>query len=227
MAALDILSAGAAQALVRRFAALKTIELHGHFGAVGAMREKLIANEPCDLVILTRAMINALEAEGRIIARPIADLGAVSTAIATKAGDARRAPGTAEALRVFLADAPEIFIPDPVQATAGQHVIRVLEQLGLIRDLKPRLRLRPNGATAMAALASQGTAGAIGCTQATEIRATAGVRLAGPLPKGCDRTTIYTAAISTGTRREAEARAFLGALAGPEAAALRQEAGFE
>ncbi len=54
---LRVLSAGAAQGLVAamtpRFLADTGVALHTTFGAVGAIREKLFAGEPCDVLILT------------------------------------------------------------------------------------------------------------------------------------------------------------------------------
>ena len=58
------------------------------FGAVGALREKLDAGEPCDVVILTAAMIAELAAAGRLLGGTSAPLGRVRTGVAVRAGDA-------------------------------------------------------------------------------------------------------------------------------------------
>lgn len=50
---LAFLSAGAAQGVVSALAAEIGCEISGSFGAVGAIREKVLAGEPADLVILT------------------------------------------------------------------------------------------------------------------------------------------------------------------------------
>ena len=52
-----------------------------------------------------------------------------------------------------------------------------------------------NGATAMRELAGAGDAGAIGCTQATEIRYTPGLALVGALPAPFALATVYSAAV--------------------------------
>ena len=59
---LRILSGGAAQALVAKMKGER--DVHGTFGAVGAMRDKLLAGEPADLVILSRALVEQLAASG-------------------------------------------------------------------------------------------------------------------------------------------------------------------
>ena len=50
---LKLLSGGAAQALVGRLAARSAVAVEGTFGAVGAMRDKLLSGAPCDVLILT------------------------------------------------------------------------------------------------------------------------------------------------------------------------------
>ena len=77
-----------------------------------------------------------------------------------------------------------IYFPDPKQATAGIHFAKVLERLGIAHDVAARLQPHPNGATAMRELSQSRDARPIVCTQVTEILATPGVTLVGPLPKG-------------------------------------------
>ena len=83
---LDILSGGAAQGLVRavedEFRAGTGASLQGTFGAVGAMREKLLAGTPCDVLILTAAIIAALEASGQVVPGTSEPLGHVRTGVA-------------------------------------------------------------------------------------------------------------------------------------------------
>ena len=68
----------------------------------------------------------------------------------------------------------------------------------------------------MRALAASTARRPIGCTQETEIRATPGIVLAGPLPRGCDLTTVYTAAVVTGSRSAADAARFVARLDGED-----------
>ena len=63
---MNILSAGAAKGLLRTIATREAIPLEGEFGAVGAMRERLKAGAPCDVIVLTAAMIAELAASGEV-----------------------------------------------------------------------------------------------------------------------------------------------------------------
>ncbi|HZY15736.1 MAG TPA: substrate-binding domain-containing protein, partial [Ramlibacter sp.] len=199
---LRILSGGAAQALVGRlqaaFEARHGCRIEGSFGAVGLMKEKLLAGDPCDVLILTQALITQLGAEGQADAAAAQPLGVVRTGLASKQGAPAPRVDSAAALQAWLQQAASIYFPDPGKATAGIHFMKVLQGLGLADTLGPRLRTFPNGATAMAALAQAPEGNAVGCTQATEILMTPGVQLCGPLPPPYELATTYTAAVASG-----------------------------
>src|SRR5262249_33590135 len=108
----------------------------------------------------------------------------------------------------------------------GAHVMKVLQQLGIADRVARRLKVFPNGATAMRSLAESDAARPVGCTQATEIIATPGLQLVGALPGEFALKTTYTAAITTRAADAATARSFVDLLADPEQQPLRARAGF-
>ena len=96
---LTLLSGGAAQGLVTalapQFKAETGADIDATFGAVGAMRDKLLAGAPADLLILTASLIAELTQAGRVVAGSAADLGAVATGVAVRSGDPAPAIGDA------------------------------------------------------------------------------------------------------------------------------------
>jgi molybdate transport system substrate-binding protein len=225
MATLRFLSAGAAHGLVAAVAREQGIGVEGSFGAVGAMLEKHRAGEPCDVVILTHAQIAKLTAERAVVPGTSADVGTVATSIAVRAADPAPDVGGEAALRAALTAADAIYFPDPAKATAGIHFAKVLDSLGIAAEVAGRVRNFPNGATSMREMAAAG-GHPIGCTQATEILATPGVKLVSPLPRGFDLETVYTAAVNARAGAPDAARAFVERLTGPATAAARSAAGF-
>lgn len=209
MTTLRILAGGAAQPLVDRLRPTLGFAIDGTFSAVGAMRDKLLAGEPADIVILSRALVEGLAKSGHVVASTMADVARVATAVAVREHDPLPDIATAAALAAALSEADEIHFPDPAQATAGIHFAKVMHDLGIGDAVQGRLKLAPNGNTAMRALAASTARRAIGCTQETEIRATPGIVLAGPLPPGSDLVTVYTAAVTSTARAPAEAAAFI------------------
>jgi molybdate transport system substrate-binding protein len=230
MSSLKILSGGAAQGLVAslapKFKAMTGLDITGEFGAVGAMADKLRAGMPADIVVLTAAMIATLVQDNLVAAASVADIGLVETAIAIRAGDAPvSVRDTAELREAFLA-ADAIFLPDTKASTAGIHVAKVLQQLGIADEVAARLKIFPNGATAMRNLAASAAARPIGCTQSTEIIGTAGVVLSGSLPPGCELSTVYTAAVAAQAADAKNAKILIDLLAGADQREQRSRAGF-
>jgi molybdate transport system substrate-binding protein len=230
MSSVKILSGGAAQGLVAKlapqFKQQTGLAIEGEFGAVGAMAGKLREGTPTDLVVLTAALIAGLAEEKLVVPGSISDIGRVETAIAIRDGDPRASVHDAESLREVLLGADAIFVPDTKASTAGIHVAKVLQQLGIAEEVAARLRIFPNGATAMRHLAASDATRPIGCTQSTEILNTAGVALSGSLPPGCELATMYTAAVTTNAADPGHARDLIELLSGTDQRDLRQRAGF-
>jgi molybdate transport system substrate-binding protein len=230
-AKLNFLCAGAAQGVVKvlqaPFLADTGATLEGRFGAVGAMKEALLAGEPCDWMVLTDAMIRALADEGLMQAQSVAPLGRVRTGVAVRQGEPQPDVSTPEALAAALRAADAIYFPDPQRATAGIHFANVMKQLGVHDELQPRFRTYPNGATAMRELGASTALRMIGCTQVTEILFTPGVDLVGLLPPQFELATMYTAAVPARAAHPALATRFIEMMTAPDTAELRQRCGFE
>jgi molybdate transport system substrate-binding protein len=230
MTTLNILSGGAAQGLVGSLAsALKAqtgFEIAGEFGAVGVMADKLRKGTPADIVILTAALLAKLAEEKLIVAATISDVGLVEAALAVRTGDPQATVRDAADLRGALLASDAIYVPDTKTSTAGIHVANVLQQLGIADKVAARLRIFPNGATAMRELAASEARCPIGCTQSTEIITTKGVTLSGSLPPGCELATMYTAGITTAAAHAQQAQGLIDLLTGAGQHEQRKRAGF-
>ncbi|HEY0846325.1 MAG TPA: substrate-binding domain-containing protein [Noviherbaspirillum sp.] len=230
MTSLNILSGGAAQGLVKSLAPAfkkKTgLDIDGEFGAVGAMADKLRSGRPADIIILTAALIGTLAREQVVAPSSIRNVGVVETALAVRTGDPLVSTPDQAALRKALLAADAIYIPDTKASTAGIHVAKVLTQLGILGEVDSRLKIYPNGATAMRHLAESPAMHPIGCTQATEIISTPGAVFSGALPPGCELATTYTAAVTTRASRPQEAQTLIDLLTAADLGELRARAGF-
>jgi molybdate transport system substrate-binding protein len=230
MNCLNILSGGAAQGLVGSlapaFKAQTGFDIVGEFGAVGAMADKLRMGTSADIVILTAAIVAKLAEEKLVAAASISDVGLVETALAVRAGDPQIMVRDAAGLRHSLLAADAIFVPDTKASTAGIHVAKVLAQLGIADDVAARLKIFPNGATAMRELAASDARRPIGCTQSTEIISTKGVMLSGSLPPGCELATVYAVGVTARAAYAPEARNLIALLTGAGQREQRERAGF-
>ena len=230
MSTLHLLSGGAAQGLVRQlqasFEANSSLQLDATFGAVGAMKQRLLEGAACDVLILTQALIDGLVQSGQVMAGSDRKLGIVKTGIAVKAGTPWPEVASADSLRQALRKATGIYFPDPQLATAGIHFMKVLNELGIASEVAERLRSFPNGATAMKAMAECDDPQVIGCTQVTEILITDGIDLVDDLPPVFELATVYTAAVCTASTHPQAAAQLIDLLVSPVHASLRRQGGF-
>ena len=230
MTSLNILSGGAAQGLVGSlavaFEAQTGFDIAGEFGAVGLMADKLRKGTPADLVILTAALLAKLADEKLVVPASISNIGRVETALAVRAGDPLIAATDAVSLRHALLASDAIFVPDTKVSTAGIHVAKILEQLGIAEEVADRLKIHPNGATAMKHLAASHAKRPVGCTQATEIISTPGIILSGSLPPGCELATMYTAGVTTNAAYAVQAHSLIDILTSGDQRTSRIRAGF-
>ncbi len=230
MSAVKVLSGGAAAAVVKgvqaRFEQETGALIEATFSAVGQMRDQLLAGAPCDMVILTKALVDKLIASGYVVAGSAKSLGIVKTGVAVPTGRPHPKIGNREELAAAFRAAGEIYYPDPEKATAGIHFMNVLKALRLDQELKAAFRPYPNGATAMAAMAKSTAAVVIGCTQETEINYTPGVDLVGSLPREFELATDYTLGLCTKAQAPELAKRLAALVAGPASEAVRRQGGF-
>lgn len=230
MRVVNVLSGGAAAAVVKgvqeQFERATGARVSGTFSAVGQMRDQLLAGAACDLVILTRPLVDQLVASGHVEEGSARSLGLVRTGIAVRSGSELPAISNRDELAAALRAASEIYYPDPEKATAGIHFMNVLKALGLDATVQSALRPFPNGATAMAQMARSQAARVIGCTQETEINYTPGVTLVGSLPSEFELATDYTLGVCTRAQEPQLARELAQLVAGPASGAIRRQGGF-
>jgi molybdate transport system substrate-binding protein len=231
MTTLKLLCAGASKGVLDRMAATFTAEtglqLDTFFSAVGAIKDKFLA-EPCDVLVLTKVLIDELTAQGKLVAGTAGAIGTVHTGVAVRNDEPAPPIATGEEFaRSFKAATGGIYVPDTEKSTAGIHTLGVLRKLGIADGVAGQMKTYPNGETAMRHLSQSTEPHAIGCTQVTEINNTAGIKLIGHLPPGYDLSTVYSVAVSAGAKNVEGAKLMVEWLTGARSRALRSQCGFE
>lgn len=231
MATVNIFSAGAAQSVVSRLAEKFQREsgnqVNAAYGAIGAMKARVVAGEPADVIVLSAAMIDELVEAGLVVRGSRINLGRVGTGIAVRAGTPRPDVRNSRVLSANMLAATRIVCPDPATATAGMVVMKALEKLGIAERIKPRLEFFPNGYAAMANLAQSKNALEMGITQITEIVANKGVRLVGPLPPDLQNIALYAVGLAVHSAQPEQSKEFIRRLTGFNAQAVMSAAGFD
>ncbi|MDB5809119.1 MAG: bacterial extracellular solute-binding family protein [Betaproteobacteria bacterium] len=231
MATLNIFCAGAAQAVMMQIAAKYKSDSGNdvvtNFGAVGAMKARVVAGEPADVIVLTAALIDELIAQGLAVAGSRVDLGKVGTGVAVRAGTPLPDVGDTRVLRGNLLAAKRVLFPDPAVATAGKVVMSALDKMGITDELKGRLHFFPNGYAAMNNLAQSKGLHEMGITQITEIVANKGVTLVGPLPAEVQNIAVYSAGLAADSANAQLGQEFIRRLTGFAAQPVLSAAGFD
>lgn len=231
MATLNIFCAGAAQAVVTEMAGKFQRDsgnfVAANFGAVGAMKARVVAGEAADVIVLTGALIDELIQQGLVVAGSRVDLGRVGTGVAVRAGTPMPDVSDTRVLRGNLLAAKRILFPDPAVATAGKVVMSALDKLGITDEVKPRLHFFPNGYAAMGDLAQSSGLLEMGITQITEIVANKGVKLVGPLPAEVQNIAVYSAGLAAHSAHPERAKELIRRLTGFNAQPLLSAAGFD
>ena len=228
---LNIFCAGAARAVVMRRALDFQREHHlpivEHYGAVGAMKARIVAGELADVIVLTAGLIDELIERGLVVAGSRSDLGRVGTAIAVRAGVALPDVCNADALRASLLIATKIVCPDPAVATAGKVLLEVIRILGIAEQIAPKLEFAASGNEAIIRIAQGIDTLELGVMQVSEIIAGTGVTLAGTLPRILQSKTLYSAGLAARSVHPDRSRDFIEQLTGVEAHVALLAAGFE
>lgn len=196
------------------------------FGAVGQQRERVLAGEPADVIVLTTALLDELSASGLVAPHTTVVLGAVGLGVCVPAGHAHPDRSSPEALRAALLAASVIVYPDPRIASAGRNFEAALARLGILEAVRARVRNFPNGNAAMTWLGDQRIAGSIGVTQVSEIAPIPTVTLLGAVPDALQTLTVYAAARAARSALPALADAYLALLGSARGRQAIAAAGF-
>jgi molybdate transport system substrate-binding protein len=187
-----------------------------HYGTAGALRDRVLAGEPADVVVTSEEHL------AKLPTRAVLPIGVAGTGLALRDGAPRRPIGTPEALKAALLAAESIAWADPASgATGGRHFAKVIADLGIEAAIRAKSRLFDFGVEAVAACGRGEVELAV--SQATEIAGRPGVSFLGLFPPPYDLSTAYAA----GALRETpEAQALLDVLGSEAARAALAAIGF-
>ena len=218
--------AGAAKAAVEKVAPeyerASGDRIAASFDTVGALRDRIVAGERPDLVILSAAAVDALAGRGLVAADARREIGVVVSGLAVRRGAPVPDIADEAALKRALLAAKSIAHADGARgATSGAHFAAVIDKLGLRAELQSRITVLPFGVEVIEGVADGRFE--IGVSQSSEIVPHAGVTFVGGLPRPYALVTPYVAAVIGGSTRGTELLRFI---AQPAAQAQFEAAGF-
>jgi len=194
------------------------------FGSGGGTKQRVVQGERFDVPIV-QPPLEPVVSSGHVMASTETPLATVAVAVAVRKGGVKPDISTAAAVTRMLLNARAISYPDAAAgAAAGVSFERTLAELGVLDQVKAKVRRAVGGAGAMA-LVAKGDVD-VGVTFMSEI-SDPGVELVGALPRDISTPTSLVGFVSADTAVPDAARALLRFLASPDAAAIYRASGLE
>jgi len=228
-AALEVLSAGAVEpglvAAVESFRRSTGHEVNLRFATAPALRQKMTAGEPADVLIAPENVVAEFAKSGLVDGEHQAPLGRVGVGVVVREGAPPPEISSSEALRRAVTGAASVVYN---RASTGLYLDSLFQRLGMLEEIAPKTTRYPDGASVMEHIA-KGRDDEIGFGAVTEILLYRGkgVRFVGPLPDEAQNYTAYAAAPVNRRGTPEEARALVQFLGAPATRAIFASHGIE
>ncbi len=193
-----------------------------------ATQRRILEGGDGDVVIGTRAMLEALQAAGKVKAGSIADVAYSSVGVVVRLGQPTPDISTDEKFKAFLLAADSIAYPDPAKGSLGGNIFAsVIQSWGIEDRIKSKSLLVDGGETA-AHMVADGKA-RYGINQIAEMLPVPGLAyLSPPPPSMTDKIIVASGVLST-VREEAVAgaNAWISYITGANAVAILKARGMD
>ncbi len=223
---LKMLSSMATRELLRELAAAYQAAGSTHVESECAggvdVAKRVHAGEAVDVVVLARAAIDKLAADGKLIAASRVDLVRSGIAVAVRAGAPRPDVSSEAAVQRAVRAAKTLSYST---GPSGVYLEKTFERWGILDDLRSRIVVPPPGVPVGSLIASGQVE--LGFQQLSELQNLEGVSVAGMLPPEIQSMTTFSGAIAAVSSAVAAAQRLLDYMASPDRAALKARHGME
>ena len=178
-------------------------QLHVQFHATQALLKSIAAGESADVVILTTAGIDELVQQGKVVAASRVELGSSGVGLAVRAGASKPNIGSLQELKDALLAASSV--AHSRMGASGIYFAQLIERLGIAERLKKRVIVEKGP---VAAAIARGEA-ELGAQLLCELAPVPGIDIVGPLPDEVQKSSVFAAAVMSGSAKRAAAQAFL------------------
>lgn len=201
------------------------VRSESHLGSVGnspnSIPGRLEGGQLADVVILSRAGLDQLVKQGRVVPDSRVDLVRSSIGMAVRAGAPKPDISSVDALKRTLLAAKSIAYSSSV---SGVYVSTELYQRLGIADQVMGKSKRIEGMVGPAVASGEAE---IGFQQVSELLPVPGITYLGPLPPEVQRVSLFSAGIVAGCKEPEAAKALIQFLASPSARAAIVKSGLE
>jgi molybdate transport system substrate-binding protein len=216
----------AAEELFGRFEKTAGHTLTLTWASAAMLIKRVEAGETPDVLILNRAGIDAMKAQGKIVPGSDVTLASSGVAIAVKAGAPKPDISTPEALKQTLLAAKSIAYSEPSAGGAsGVYFAKLLERMGIAEAMRPKTKYPPPGGFS-AELLLNGEA-ELAVQQKPELMHIAGSEIVDLLPGDLNVVTEFAAGIMPTSKNADAAKDLIEMLRTPTAKAAFRAKGLD
>ena len=196
------------------------------WGTAPMLVKRIEDGDSADVVVLSRAGIEALQKLGKLTAGSDVTLASSGVGIAVKAGAPKPDISTPEALKRTLLAAKSIAYSEPSAGGAsGVYFAKLLERMGIAEAMKPKTKYPPAGGFS-ANLLITGEA-ELAVQQKPELLHVAGAEVIGLLPGDLNVITEFAVAMMAGCKNGEAAGVLIKSLRSSEAVAMFRAKGLD
>jgi molybdate transport system substrate-binding protein len=214
--ALKVLSAGAVKSgvdkVVREFERATGTRVTIEFNTAPELRKRIAAGEAADVVVAPPAAMEEFQKQGKIVAESRGFVGRSRMGVVVHANATAPDLSDAAAFKRALQAASAVVYN---KASSGLYSAKLMEKLGLDKELGARIVVVDTGGAVMKTVAEKGP-GAVGLAQISEVMVMIDkgcqVRLAAPLPDAVQNVTSYEAAATAASASQDAARKLAASL---------------
>lgn len=184
--------------------------------------KRMKAGEVFDAVILASDSLEDLIDTSRVMAGSRSDVARSLVGVGVKAGAPKPDISTTDAVKKALAAAKSVVISS---GPSGVYLNTLFDKLGVMAELKPKLKVTPSG-VAVGDWLAKGE-GELGFQQVSELIHYPGVQFVGALPQDIQKVTVFSGGVPAASREPDAALAFLQFLAAPQHQAVLKKHGLD
>ena len=207
--------------LIASFEAKTGIIVKVTYGTGVSTRKTVASGQALDVSLLFAPFPEALKT-GNIVPSSATVIARLRLALAVQKGAPKPDISTPAALKRTLLDAKSIISVDPAQGSAGGIVLDALDKLGIIDQVKPKIKWVQNAGIVQDSVAKGETEIALG-PYLSEMR-NPGLDVVGALPPEASTPVDITGFLSTSVKDPKAANALLTYLSSPEVAPVYEAA---
>jgi molybdate transport system substrate-binding protein len=194
--------------------------IRASYGPSGALIPRFERGDPTDIFLTDRTAVDGLIRQGKVLPGRV-DYASTGIGICVRKGAPKPDVSTPEALKRALLAADSVAYAAPSGGSiTGPHIESMFQKLGIADAMKPKVKYAAGGPDGRVSVKVASGEAQIGLQQVSELLSNPDVDVIGMLPADLQQTTIYSAGITANAREATAAKALIGALITPSAAAI-------